>query len=158
MLTAMGLVLEPVPLLDPEARALTAALDAEMSAAYPDEDACRFKLHDEELGPGRGTFLVAREAGAPVGCGAVRLLDDGRAEVKRMYVLPERRGEGVGYALLTALEAFAAEHGVRTVVIETGSRLTQAVAMYERAGYSPIPPWGEYIDSPTSLCMGRELP
>ena len=155
----MGLALDPVHLLDPTAQALIADLNAELSATYPEEGACHFQLDEAELAPDRGAFFVARDGDSPVGCGAVRLLDDGRAELKRMYVVPARRGDGVGRALLEALEDAARELGARTVVLETGTRQTAAVAMYERAGYAAIPAWGEYLDSPeTSLCMGKELP
>ena len=61
-------------------------------------------LASDELVRPRGLVLVARERGAPVGCGAVKLLDDGVAEIKRMWVAPSVRGLGLGGRMLEALE------------------------------------------------------
>jgi putative acetyltransferase len=74
-----------------------------------------------------------------------------------MYVVPGERGRGVGRALLAGLEAEAQALGLSRLVLETGSRLTGAVRLYERSGYSVIEPFGEYIGSPLSVCMAREL-
>jgi hypothetical protein len=72
--------------LSDAATVLISALNAELSALYPEPGATRFRLDPDEVAPGRGAFLVAYADGAPVGCGAVRLLDDRHAELKRMYV------------------------------------------------------------------------
>jgi GNAT superfamily N-acetyltransferase len=89
------------------AQALIAALDAELTERYPEDGANHFRLEAGEVAAGRGVFLVARRGGVAVGCGAVRLLEGGDAEVKRMYTIPEVRGQGVGRAILVALEAKA---------------------------------------------------
>src|SRR6266550_84766 len=91
----------------PDARRLIAALDAALTELYPLAQRFGPNLKAEHLASGRGTFLVARDDGRAVGCGAVRLLDSTTAEVKRMYVEPERRGSGVGWAVLASLEAVA---------------------------------------------------
>jgi len=67
------------------------------------------------------------------------------------------RGRGVGLAVLHALEAEARRLGIRRLVLETGVRQHEALALYQRVGYSPIPPFGEYLGSPLSLCLGKEL-
>jgi GNAT superfamily N-acetyltransferase len=136
---------------------LIARLDAEHTATYPEDGATHFRLDADELAPGRGVFLVAYLAGAPVGCGAVRLIAPEEAELKRMFVTKAARGCGVGAALLSALEACARELGAERVVLETGVRQTEALGLYRRAGYEPVEPWGEYLDSPLSVCMGRRL-
>ena len=102
-------------------------------------------------------FLVARRDGLAVGCGAIRVLDDSTAEAKRMYVEPDLRGQGVGRAVLAALEAAAREHGARRLVLETGVHQQAALELYRRAGFSQVACWGEYATSPSSICMEKRL-
>lgn len=136
---------------------LIGALDAELSAQYPEEGATHFRLDAAEVAAGRGAFLVATRAGEPVGCGAVRRIDGDTAELKRMFVVPAARGQGVGRALLEALEAEARRLEVAWVVLETGERQGAALALYEGAGFVRIPRYGEYATSPLSVCLGKKL-
>jgi GNAT superfamily N-acetyltransferase len=137
---------------------LILALNAELGALYPEPGANHFQLDAEEVAEGRGTFLVVYRGGAPVGCGALRLLDAETAELKRMYVSPLVRGKGIGRSLVAALEAEARALGVRRLVLETGVRQAAALALYRAAGFQPIPLFGEYCRSPeTSVCLGKEV-
>jgi putative acetyltransferase len=92
-----------------------------------------------------------------VTCGAIRCIAVGIAEVKRMYVVPAARGRGFSRVLLSALEETARELGMRRLVLETGPRQAEALGLYKRAGYAPIPKFGEYVASELSLCMGKDL-
>ena len=83
--------------------------------------------------------------GAPVACGGVRDLGDGVGEIKRMWVHDGWRGAGLGARLLRRLEEVSAEMGHRTVRLDTNGTLTEAIAMYERAGYRAIE---RYNDNP----------
>lgn len=139
----------------PVARSLIQALNAELSALFPEPGATHFRLDAEEVTEGRGAFFVARSGGEPVGCGAIRRLDASTAEIKRMYVAPALRGRGVGWAILAALEQEARRLGVSELVLETGDRLTEALALYERCGFKRIAAFGEYVGSPLSVCMGK---
>ena len=148
----------PASILSDVATGLISALNAELSALYPEPGSTHFRLDPDEVAPGRGAFLVAYADGAPVGCGAVRLLDEHDAELKRMYVAPSVRGRGIGRALLSALESEARALGARRLVLETGIRQTAALALYRRANYVDIPPFGEYVASPdTSVCLAKGL-
>ena len=143
---------------DAGAGQLIPRLNAELSGMYPEAGANHFGLTPEDVVVGNGAFLVAYREDRPVGCGAVRLIDPATAELKRMYVEPERRGEGIGRALVDALEAEARRLGATRVVLETGIRQTAALALYARCGFTPIPLYGEYCLSPdTSVCLGRSL-
>ena len=103
-------------------------------------------------------FLLARDsAGTPVGCGALRALGDGAAEIKRMYVRPYARGAGLGRRLLEALEAAARSRGFDVCRLETGDLQHEAMALYLGAGYREIEPWGAYAESPISRCFERRL-
>jgi len=150
-------VIERADILSREVRTLIEGLNAELSSRYPEDGATHFRLDPNEVAPGHGAFLVARRAGEPVGCGAVRRIDARTAEIKRMYVRPEARGHRVGRAVLAALETEAQRLGLTRLVLETGVRQPEAIALYERAGFARIPAFGEYVDSPLSVCMAKDL-
>lgn len=134
-----------------------AGLDAGLAELYPPEQRFGPNLKPEHLEEGRGAFLVARDGELAVGCGAIRLIDATSAEVKRMYVEPWQRGKGVGWAVLTALEAAARQLGVERLVLETGTYQYAAMALYKRAGFVRTECWGEYASSPTSKCFEKNL-
>ena len=139
-------------------QALIAALNAELSALYPEPGANHFSLQPEEVRGKRGAFLIASQNGTPVGCGAVRLIEPEVGELKRMYVSPAARGTGLGRRLVEALEAAARSIGAKRLVLETGIRQHAAIALYRATGFQPIPLYREYLDSPTtSLCFGKDL-
>ncbi len=144
---------------DEPSRALIAALNEELQGIYPEPGATHFRLDAEEVGQGRGGFLVVTVGDVPVGCGALRLIDPATAELKRMYVAPASRGTGLGRRLVAALEVEARRLGARRVVLETGVRQAAALALYRQTGFEPIPLYGEYCLSPeTSICLGKDLP
>ncbi|HEY7488686.1 MAG TPA: GNAT family N-acetyltransferase [Streptosporangiaceae bacterium] len=145
------------PLTSDDALTLIAELNAELTERYPDPAHRFFGLTAEQVAPGKGAFLIARLRERPVGCGALRRIDAITGEIKRMYVSPSARGAGIGARLLAELEAHARALGLRRVVLETGERQHEAVRLYERAGYAEIPRFGEYENSPMSLCMGKTL-
>ena len=153
----MSLVITAEPFDSDDAQRLIAGLDAGLAEVYPPEQRFGPNLKPEHLEDGRGTFLVARDGGRAVGCGAIRVLDPMSAEVKRMYVEPEVRGKGVGRAVMTALEAAARRLGVQRLVLETGVHQGAAIALYERAGFTRIDCWGEYTSSPSSICYQKNL-
>ena len=144
-------------ILSSVANTLIQSLNAELSERYPEDGANHFRLDPEEVAEGRGAFFVAYRDGHPLGCGAIRMLDADTAEIKRMYVAPGARGRGIGRVLLNSLESEARRLGARRLVLETGERQPEAVALYTRAGFARIPAFGEYIGSPLSVCMARIL-
>lgn len=145
-------------LTSPDAARLIAALNAELTATFPEPGATHFSLGDTQVVAGDGAFVVAYLDDVAVGCGAVRRLDEATAELKRMYVDPSVRGQGIGRAIVEALEREAQLLGVTRVVLETGTRLEPAIKLYTTMGYEPIPLFGEYLSSPdTSLCFGKSL-
>ncbi|KQY63581.1 MULTISPECIES: bifunctional helix-turn-helix transcriptional regulator/GNAT family N-acetyltransferase [unclassified Nocardioides] len=92
-----------------------------------------------------GVFLLARSEGRTAACGGVRDLGDGIAEIKRMWVSEDWRGAGLGGRMLRELEASARDLGHTTVRLDTNGTLVEAIAMYDRAGYSRIE---RYNDNP----------
>jgi len=87
-----------------------------------------------------GEFWVVEEAGKIVGTAAYYPIERGQqaVEIRKMYLLPNARGQGVGRFLLTQLEAAIAANGYQQILIETASILKEAVTLYERSGYQPI--------------------
>jgi len=141
----------------PVAAALIQTLNTELSGRYPEAGATHFRLDADEVAEGRGAFLVAYEGGKPIGCGAIRRLDADTGELKRMYVAADCRGRGVGRMMVNALEAQGRRLGVSRIVLETGVRQPEALALYARAGFERIPAYGEYVGSPLSICMAKRL-
>jgi putative acetyltransferase len=153
----MSVVIERVSILSETAGTLIAGLNAELSRQYPEEGATHFRLDADEVSEGKGAFLIAYRDEVPVGCGALRRIEDGVGELKRMYVAAEARGAGVGKALLAALEAEARALGMSRLVLETGTRQEAAMGLYYAAGFTLIAQYGEYVGCPLSVCMGKDL-
>jgi GNAT superfamily N-acetyltransferase len=124
-----------------DAAMLAQAMRDEISGMYDgmDLDSPQMpKAGIAELGPPHGAFLVGYRGGAPICCGGVKRLDERGCELKRMYVAPEARGDGVGRRLLRALEDAARELGYAVARLDTGPRQRGAQHLYESAGYAPI--------------------
>ena len=110
-------------------------------------------------------FLVARDgSGALVGTAAYRVMPgeaqtEGVAygEVKRMYVNPAQRGRRIGARLLQAVEAGMRGEGLAQALLETGADQSEAVRLYQRAGYVRRGPFGGYPDNGLSLFYGKAL-
>lgn len=151
------LVIRREPLESPVADRLIGALNAELEGRYPEPGVNHFRLDADEVTEGSGGFFVAYRGDTPVGCGAVRRLEDGSAEIKRMYVVPDERGGGVGKAILAVLEGEARRLGSVRLVLETGTRQLEAIGLYRRAGFVEIPPFGEYDGSALNQCFGKDL-
>jgi putative acetyltransferase len=141
----------------PDATRLITALDAHLASRYQPEQRFGPNLKSNQLASGLGTFLVARVDERAVGCGAVRLLDPTTVEVKRMFVEPELRGQGIAKEILTHLEAAGRQLGATRSVLETGIYQDEAIGLYRRAGYRQVDCWGEYAASPTSVCFEKSL-
>lgn len=93
----------------------------------------------------------------PIGCGAIKKYDDDKAEIKRMFVLPEYRGHGIGLLILKELECWAAELNFATCILETGKKQPEAIRLYHKAGYSIIPNYGQYQHIENSVCMMKAV-
>lgn len=152
-----SLTIDAEPLSSDAARTLIGKLDSELTERYPDPADRHFALSPEQVTGGGGTFLVARMAGEPVGCAALRRIDNTTGELKRMYVTPASRGLGIGRRLLAELERYAVELGLQRLVLETGADQPEALALYEHAGFTRIDRFGEYVDSPASICLGKPI-
>jgi GNAT superfamily N-acetyltransferase len=130
---------------DPDVQWLTAEQQDEVRARYDGKGEPGTPPSAADI----SVVLVARdEEGTALGCGALRDLGDGVAEVKRMYVVPAARGRGVSKVVLAGLEDVARERGWATLRLETGTKQPEAIGLYSRAGYRPIEAFGAYVDAP----------
>lgn len=160
MVQSPEITIRRVELHSAVAQLLIRALDSEVQRRYPEDGSYFSRLDAEEVAEGCGGFFVAYRNGEAIGCGAVRCVEAGVMEVKRMYVAPAARGQRVGHAILDELEAEARRLGARRLLLETGPRQPEAIALYERAGFTHIPLYGEYVHSlhpHLSTCMGKDL-
>jgi len=135
--------------------ALTHAQQEEMRGLYEGEADIGPTREPAMFVPPDGVFLVVRDEGRAVGCGGVCRFDETRAELKRMYVVPEARGRGLGRLLLVALEDEARRLGYDGIVLETGDRQPEALGLYTSAGYERIPCYGVYATRALSMCFEK---
>ncbi len=149
------LSIEPEPPDTEDAKALIEALDAHLNGLYLPEN--RHGLSVAALQDASVIFLVARSDGVAVGCGAVRFVQGEYAEVKRMYVAPPWRGRGVAQALLRQIERLSQQKGFRVLRLETGVHQSEAIRLYERAGFSRCAAFGEYRENSVNLCYEKTL-
>jgi GNAT superfamily N-acetyltransferase len=101
--------------------------------------------------------VLAYEDDKALGCGAIRELPSGDVEVKRMFVPLESRGKGIASLVLLELENWARELSFTRCVLETGLKQPEAIRLYEKNGYEPIPNYGQYIDMGNSVCFGKDI-
>jgi len=151
----MHAALRQLPSNHPDSVRLITELDALLAQHTPREH--MHGLHPGEEADPRLRFFVLDVADDIAGCGALRELEAGMAELKRMFVRPAFRGNGYGRFLLNALEREALRSGITRLRLETGPTLSEALSLYRSAGFVDIPKYGEYASSPTSVCMEKQL-
>jgi GNAT superfamily N-acetyltransferase len=148
----------------PDAVKLNDQVQAEYHVRYGDGGDATF-LAPEDFEPPCGLFLIAYdETDAPVATGGWRAQDtngegnlDGDAELKRMYVIEEMRGRGLARRVLAALEDDARAAGRRRMVLETGIKQPEAIALYTSSGYEPCEKFGYYRSYEDSRCFAKAL-
>lgn len=103
--------------------------------------------------------LLAYLPGQPeaVACGAIKPFDSESVEVKRMWVVPGFRGQGIASALLQQLEQWAVELGYQRSVLETGKKQVEALHLYPKNGYRITANYGQYIGIDNSVCFEKWL-
>jgi GNAT superfamily N-acetyltransferase len=152
--------LRAVPYDDPVAAYLVEQVQQEYVQRYGGRDAAA--VEPAEFLPPQGLFLVAEVDGVPAASGAWRALGEssGRvrtAEIKRVYVEPAFRRRGLAQLVVEALERSAAAAGHRSVVLNSGREQPEALALYEQAGYGPVPAYGVYACAPGAVFLGKDL-
>lgn len=158
------MLIRRVPFDHPDAMKLDDEVQAEYSIRYGDGgDATH--MDPAHFVPPAGLYLIAYdEHGRPLATGGWRTQDtndegylDGDAEIKRMYVIPKARGRGLARRILTELESDARTAGRARMVLETGTKQPEAVALYTSSGYEPCAKFGHYRFHELSLCFAKPL-
>ena len=123
-------------------------------------DLC-FQGFEQELAnlPGKyappdGALLLALRNEQPVGCVALRKLEENICEMKRLYVKPQGRGTGLGKKLAEEIITIARQRGYMLMRLDTLETLTEAVSLYQRLGFRQVPP---YYDNPLPGALYWEL-
>lgn len=146
----------PVTVRDPGVAELIDALTVELAqSGYSDDETFGYSLDQLETS---GVHLVGASLnGTLVGMGGVELQDGGFAELKRFYVDPTHRAQGVADRVIEALVEHARAAGTHTVRLETGDKQHAAMGFYARHGFEIVDRFGPYVGSATSVCMARPL-
>jgi len=139
----------------PAARELIERLDKYLTGLYPAES--NHLLPVESLRQPNVTFLTASVDDEVAGCGAFVNQGGEYAEIKRMFVLPEFRGLKLGRRILEELESLARASGLELARLETGVHQSEALLLYEEAGYRRRGPFGDYPEDPLSVFMEKRL-
>jgi putative acetyltransferase len=139
---------------NPDFIAMVAELDKEL-AIIDGDDHSFFATYNKTLDIHHS--VVAYINDKPVGCGAIKHYNDTTTEVKRMFVLPDFRGQKIANTVLDELEKWTIELGYQSCILETSTRLPSAVKLYERTGYDRIDNYGQYIGIATSICMFKTI-
>jgi len=136
-------------------RKLVTLLDKDLSVRDGDEHAFYAQFNQVDA---IKEVVVAYENEAPVGCGAIKPYSLVAAEIKRMFVHPNNRNQGIAAKILNELECWAAELGFTECILETGKKQPEAIALYQKVGYTIIPNYGQYSGVENSICMSKTLP
>jgi len=149
----MTVVIEQISPHHPKLRTLLADATEASDGLYPTTSQHGLHQEDAEI----STFVIAWKSGETAGCGVLRPLDTQTCEVKRLYVDPAYRRQGLARKILTELEELAPKLGFSIIRLETGTLQPEAIALYENAGYVKISPYGEYAHDPMSICFEKQL-
>jgi len=101
--------------------------------------------------------VLAYENGKPSGCGAIKAYTPAIMEIKRMYVSPRSRKNGIATKILAELESWARELGCEKCILETGKRQPEAIALYKKNGYQLMENYGQYAGVGNSLCFEKKI-
>ena len=138
----------------PDVIRLLQASDNYMADLYPNDSNHLLDLNS--LCKPHVRFLVAAEAGIAMGCGAL-VRHDGWAELKRMWVEPQLRGQGIGADILRCLMLDARVSGHSILKLETGIHQTEALRLYRSRGFREIDAFDQYAPDPLSVFMACDI-
>ena len=139
---------------DPDFRQLVSLLDRDLAIRDGDEHSfyAQFNKVDSIK-----NVVVSYLDDKAAGCGAFKEYEGETVEIKRMFVLPEHRGNRIAADILSELEHWAAELNYKACILETGKKQPEAIRLYERSGYALIPNYWQYEGVENSVCMKKVL-
>jgi len=140
---------------NPDFRELVEALDADLKIRDGEDHS--FYNQFNKIDQIKYVLVAYDHEEKPIGCGAIKEFSVDALEVKRMFVLPERRGVGIASAILKELEMWTIELGFGNCVLETGVKQPEAISVYQKNGYQIIPNYGQYENVESSICFMKKL-
>ena len=135
---------------------LVSELDAYQNTLYPAESNHCLDLStvsEEDI----HCIVVRNDKGEAIGCGAIFLQGESAAEIKRVYIRPQYRGNKIGEKIVASLEKLAAESACHVLRLETGIHQQPAITLYQRCGYQRCDPFPPYSEDPLSVFMYKAL-
>ncbi len=137
---------------NPDFQALVVLLDRDLKIRDGDEHEFYAQYNKIDSIQNVVVAFVEKEA---VGCGAFKPFSENTAEIKRMFVKLEFRGQRIAQSILSELEVWAMELQFTNFVLETGLKQPEAIRLYERSGYEKTQNYGQYIGVENSLCLKK---
>lgn len=131
---------------------LVAQLDSELAITDGDDHAFYDQFNKSDT---IKYAILLLENDQPIGCGAIKEFGPGVMEVKRMFVIRDRRGRGYASQILNSLELWAKEMGNEKCILETGINQPEAISLYKKSGYNIIPNYGQYAGVEKSYCFEK---
>lgn len=138
-----------------DAITLITELEADLDPLYPKTSRHGYSV--EKLLREGVFFFVIRDNGVLIGCGGVQFFGNDYGEIKRMYVRPQFRGRGFARLMLDHLSEYTCSNGINVLRLETGIHQHDAIALYERAGFRSISPFGDYKPDPLSRFYEKQI-
>jgi putative acetyltransferase len=139
----------------PDLALLISKLDQYLYSLYPSDEVFLVDFNDPHVNEIH--FVIAYLSGVPVGCGAIKKIDDECTELKRFFVEKEFRNRGIAGLILGQLESEARNNHYKYIKLETGDQQLEAIGFYKKSRYYQIEQFVEYIDCPSSVCFEKKL-
>ncbi|WP_256709793.1 GNAT family N-acetyltransferase [Paenibacillus sp. FSL H8-0548] len=143
------------PLQNRDLLQLISSLDQYLFERYPTDEVFGVDFSDPSI---KDTiFMIAYDGERAAGCGAIRPIRTDAVELKRFFVEPEYRQQGIGALILSRLEELARELNYNILRLETGAEQPESITFYKKHGYYEIERYGEYANCESSLCYEKRL-
>ena len=139
---------------NPDFKKLTDELDIELCRIYntnPED------YEEYNRITGLPTVVLAYENEEVVGCGCFKIFNDKTVEIKRMFIVEEKRGKGIASSILAELETWAKELGYSKAVLETGKGQPHAINLYKKYGYQRTENYNQSDALDISVCLEKVL-
>lgn len=141
----------------PDAQTLLTAMTEEITALYDLPEGLRGAWTPDMFVPPQGRFVVGYLGTTPAAIGGYRRVTHDVAQIHRVFVQPDLRGQGLAKRLMARLETLAAAAGYRRLRLDTGIRQPSAIRLYEGLGYERVPRFAPYEGDKTVLCYAKAL-
>jgi putative acetyltransferase len=153
----MTITVSPEDPSSPDAQALLNAFVEEVRQRYDQPPADVGYFDPARVSVPRSVFLIARVEGQAVGCGALVPMEDEIVEIKRMFVLPEKRGVGIAKKILDRLQDFAQQFDYDRILLETANKQPESIALYGKSGFYRVPNFPPFEDDPRAVCFEKRI-